>query len=61
MMIDDSVLPVLKAFAANMDAPSVVRESCIVALDMWEVRLSSTLLVLLYTSSSLAFSFSLVV
>lgn len=30
----------LREFAANMQAPSVVRESCVVALDMWEYERS---------------------
>ena len=32
------VLPHLKEWMARPDAPRVVRESCQVALDMWEVR-----------------------
>ena len=33
----DEVLPVLRKWAAKDDAPRVVRESCVVAIDMWEV------------------------
>jgi deoxyhypusine monooxygenase len=33
----DEVLPVLRRWAAKEDAPRVVRESCVVAIDMWEV------------------------
>lgn len=32
------VLPVLQEWAARPDAPRVVRESCEVAVDMWQVR-----------------------
>lgn len=32
------VLPHLKEWMARADAPRVVRESCQVAIDMWEVR-----------------------
>jgi deoxyhypusine monooxygenase len=32
------VLPHLKAWEKREDAPLVVRESCQVAIDMWEVR-----------------------
>ena len=32
------VLPHLKEWMARPDAPRVVRESCQVAIDMWEVR-----------------------
>jgi len=32
------VLAVLREWAVNADAPVVVRESCQVAVDMWEVR-----------------------
>jgi deoxyhypusine monooxygenase len=32
------VLPHLKEWMAREDAPRVVRESCQVAIDMWEVR-----------------------
>lgn len=35
---DDSVLPILREFAADFSLPDVVRESCLVAVDMWEVR-----------------------
>ena len=34
------VLPYLKEWMARPDAPRVVRESCQVAIDMWEVCLS---------------------
>lgn len=34
------VLPYLKEWMTRDDSPAVVRESCQVALDMWEVRLS---------------------
>ena len=33
----EEVLPVLRKWAAKDDAPRVVRESCVVAIDMWEV------------------------
>ena len=33
------VLPHLKEWMNRPDAPRVVRESCQVAIDMWEVRL----------------------
>jgi deoxyhypusine monooxygenase len=33
------VLPHLKAWMNREDAPRVVRESCQVAIDMWEVRI----------------------
>ena len=33
------VLPYLKEWMSRTDAPRVVRESCMVALDMWEVCL----------------------
>ena len=32
------VLPHLKEWMVRTDAPQVVRESCQVAIDMWEVR-----------------------
>ena len=32
------VLDVLREWAVKQDAPTVVRESCQVAIDMWEVR-----------------------
>jgi len=32
------VLPYLKEWMVRPDAPTVVRESCQVAIDMWEVR-----------------------
>jgi deoxyhypusine monooxygenase len=32
------VLPYLKEWMTREDAPRVVRESCQVAIDMWEVR-----------------------
>jgi len=32
------VLSVLKEWSKREDAPRVVRESCVVAVDMWEVR-----------------------
>jgi len=32
------VLPHLKEWMARDDSPRVVRESCQVAIDMWEVR-----------------------
>jgi deoxyhypusine monooxygenase len=35
------VLPILKAWATRSDAPRVVKESCVVALDMYEVRCPS--------------------
>jgi HEAT repeats len=37
------VLPYLKEYMTREDAPSVVRESCQVALDMYEVGVSSFL------------------
>ena len=37
----DKVLPVLRKWAVKDDAPRVVRESCAVAIDMWEVCYSS--------------------
>jgi deoxyhypusine monooxygenase len=45
------VLPYLKLWMNKKDAPRVVRESCQVAIDMWEVRnpLSRALLYLLTT------------
>ena len=39
----DEVLPALRKWAAKDDAPRVVRESCAVAIDMWEVCYSSNL------------------
>ena len=36
------VRPHLEAWRARADAPRVVRESCQVALDMWEVRFGFT-------------------
>jgi len=33
----DEILPVLRKWAAKEDAPRVVKESCVVAIDMWEV------------------------
>ena len=39
----DEVLPMLRKWAAKDDAPRVVRESCVVAIDMWEVCYSSDL------------------
>lgn len=33
----EGVLEVLREWAVKMDAPVVVRESCQVAIDMWEV------------------------
>ena len=41
------VLPYLKEYMTREDAPSVVRESCQVALDMYEVGVSSFLLVII--------------
>ena len=35
---DGGVLNVLREWAGRVDAPIVVRESCQVAIDMWEVR-----------------------
>lgn len=34
------VLPHLKEWMVREDAPRIVRESCQVAIDMWEVQLS---------------------
>ena len=34
------VLPHLKEWMVRTDCPRVVRESCQVAIDMWEVRLT---------------------
>ena len=39
----EEVLPVLRQWAGKEDAPRVVRESCVVAIDMWEVSTSSCL------------------
>jgi len=39
----DPVLPVLRKWAAKHDALRVVMESCVVAIDMWEVCCSSDL------------------
>jgi len=39
----DEVLPVLRKWAAKGDVPRMVRESCVVAIDMWEVCYSSDL------------------
>lgn len=36
------VLPYLKEWMTRDDSPTVVKESCQVALDMWEVRVHST-------------------
>lgn len=38
------VLPYLKEWMNRPDAPRVVRESCQVAIDMWEVHLTSNLI-----------------
>ncbi|KAL7414138.1 ARM repeat-containing protein [Mrakia frigida] len=38
---DDSVLPILREFAADLSLPDVVRESCVVAVDMWEYETSN--------------------
>jgi hypothetical protein len=35
---ESGVLAVLREWAGKTDAPGVVRESCQVAIDMWEVR-----------------------
>lgn len=37
------VLPYLKEWMVRVDAPTVVRESCQVAIDMWEVGRFHTL------------------
>ena len=34
---EGGVLQILREWAVKMDAPEVVRESCQVAIDMWEV------------------------
>ena len=34
-----TVLQLLREWAAKHDAPDVVRDSCVVAVDMWEVRI----------------------
>ena len=39
----DDVLPVLRKWAASDDALRVVRESCVVAIDIWELCHSSDL------------------
>lgn len=39
------VLPYLKEWMSRPDAPRVVRESCQIAIDMWEVRSSITLFI----------------
>jgi deoxyhypusine monooxygenase len=36
---EGGVLGILREWAVKMDAPEVVRESCQVAIDMWEVSL----------------------
>jgi deoxyhypusine monooxygenase len=36
----EAALPVLRRWATKEDAPRVVRESCVVAIDMWEVSVS---------------------
>lgn len=36
---EGGVLAILREWAVKMDAPLVVRESCQVAVDMWEVSL----------------------
>jgi deoxyhypusine monooxygenase len=36
---DGAVLAILREWAVKEDAPVVVRESCQVAIDMWEVSL----------------------
>jgi len=54
----DEVLPMLRKWAVKDDAPRVVRESCVVAIDMWEVcyspdlRLGASLLVYQYENSN---------
>jgi deoxyhypusine monooxygenase len=37
------VLPHLRAWEKREDAPRVVRESCQIAIDMWEVRILAIL------------------
>ncbi|KAG8837844.1 deoxyhypusine hydroxylase [Serendipita sp. 411] len=37
----DECLPVLKKWMAKENAPRVVKESCIVAIDMWEYENSA--------------------
>ena len=39
----EEVLPILRQWAGKEDAPRVIRESCVVAIDMWEVSTSSYL------------------
>jgi hypothetical protein len=39
----EDVLQILREWAVKEDAPIVVRESCQVAIDMWEVSFSSLL------------------
>ena len=34
-----AVLQLLREWAGKRDAPDVVRDSCVVAVDMWEVRI----------------------
>jgi deoxyhypusine monooxygenase len=34
-----AVLQLLREWGAKRDAPDVVRDSCLVAVDMWEVRI----------------------
>jgi deoxyhypusine monooxygenase len=36
------VLPHLREWMTREDAPRVVRESCQIAIDMWEVRISTS-------------------
>jgi deoxyhypusine monooxygenase len=41
----EECLPILRKWMDKPDAPRVVKESCIVAIDMWEVSFSSTLMI----------------
>ena len=52
------VLPVLREWASREDAPRVVRESCVVALDMYEVRLHLQSLARLLTDGPSYFSWT---
>lgn len=38
----EDVLQILREWAVKVDAPVVVRESCQVAIDMWEVSVGSS-------------------
>ena len=45
---EKGVLGILREWCNKPDAPNVVRESCQVAIDMWEVSASSAFSVALY-------------